>query len=411
MKSSLFLPRTLDLQINYHIRTGYTNRKGEHPIVMRLQYRQEKKDINTGLSVKEKDWISGSGCVATSSKMHQVINKHIQDISYAVKDAFDRMKFSLGDFSLDELIERVKGKDTPPETLMEYIDNRIEGYKSKIGLDIAKTTFYKYQRIQRYISEFLATERRLKNIPVSRVDLDFLNSFYTYLRKTKKNCQNSSVSLLHCLKSILHEPVKKGIIRVNPFNDFKFNRVDVPRDYLTMEEIKALQNLEGLSEAMERNRDIFLFACYTGLAYIDIYGLKSHHIIEDPDGSKHIEKYREKSKIMSYIPLLPQAEAILKKYSPTGNCRDFRWKVLSNQKMNVSLKDLAKRANIKKALFMHLARHTFATTITLSNGVPIESVGKMLGHSTLKHTMIYAKVVASKVKEDMNKLKVIMAES
>jgi site-specific recombinase XerD len=175
----------------------------------------------------------------------------------------------------------------------------------------------------------------------------------------------------------------------------------VKRDYLTTEEIKALQRLSGLSEAMERNRDLFLFACFTGLAYSDIVSLESVHIIIDPDGSKHIEKYREKTGILSYVPLLPVAEKILLKYSPTGDCRDFTWRVPSNQKLNFALKEIARLAGIEKILFMHLARHTFATTVTLSNGVPIESVGKMIGHSGMKNLMIYAKIVNSKVKKDM----------
>jgi site-specific recombinase XerD len=179
----------------------------------------------------------------------------------------------------------------------------------------------------------------------------------------------------------------------------------VNRDYLTMEEIKALQQLEGLNEAVERNRDLFLFACYTGLSYSDIATLKSIHVVEEADGSCSIMKARQKSKQLSFVPLLPAAEKILKKYSPTGKCSDFQWKVVSNQKLNQSLKEIAKRAGIEKKLFMHLGRHTFATTVTLSNGVPIETVGKMLGHSTLKHTQIYAKVVVSKVKNEMMALK------
>jgi site-specific recombinase XerD len=203
------------------------------------------------------------------------------------------------------------------------------------------------------------------------------------------------------LKTILHEPVKKGVIRYNPFVSMALTQQPVKRDYLTTEEIKTLQQLDGLTDAMERNRDLFLFACFTGLAYSDIATLRSQHIIIDPDGSKHIEKYREKTGILSYVPLLPVAEKILIKYSPTGDCRDFTWRVPSNQKLNFALKEIARLAGIDKNLFMHLARHTFATTVTLSNGVPIESVGKMIGHSGMKNLMIYAKIVNSKVKKDM----------
>ena len=157
----------------------------------------------------------------------------------------------------------------------------------------------------------------------------------------------------------------------------------------------------GLTQETLSSEPLQLFACFTGLAYSDITTLRSQHIIIDPDGSKHIEKYREKTGILSYVPLLPVAEKILIKYSPTGDCRDFTWRVPSNQKLNFALKEIARLARIEKNLFMHLARHTFATTVTLSNGVPIESVGKMIGHSGMKNLMIYAKIVNSKVKKDM----------
>jgi site-specific recombinase XerD len=206
---------------------------------------------------------------------------------------------------------------------------------------------------------------------------------------------------MNCLRTILDKPVKDGVIRINPFRSVSLTRKPVIRDYLTMDELRALQNLSGLSEAMERNRDLFLFACFTGLAYADIFDLGSHHIIIEPDGVKHIEFYRNKTGVISYIPLISAAEKILLKYSPGADCRDFQWKVPSNQKLNAALKTIARLAGINKKLFMHLGRHTFATTVTLSQGVSIESVSKMLGHTSLKHTQLYAKIVNNRVKKDM----------
>jgi site-specific recombinase XerD len=306
-----------------------------------------------------------------------------------------------GDFSLNELVERLKGNEEAPETLWEYVTAKLNEIKHRVDVDLALTTYFKYQRTATYLKEYLDRKLSLKNIPLTRVDQAFLEGFFNYLRREKKNSNNSAVALMNCLKTILHEPVKKGVIRYNPFVSMALTQQPVKRDYLTTEEIKTLQQLDGLTDAMERNRDLFLFACFTGLAYSDITTLRSHHIIIDPDGSKHIEKYREKTGILSYVPLLPVAEKILIKYSPTGDCRDFTWRVPSNQKLNFALKEIARLAGIEKNLFMHLARHTFATTVTLSNGVPIESVGKMIGHSGMKNLMIYAKIVNSKVKKDM----------
>ena len=156
---------------------------------------------------------------------------------------------------------------------------------------------------------------------------------------------------------------------------------------------------------MARKKDIFLFACYTGLAYMDIKQLRKEHIISENDGSFYIIKPRQKTGQESIIPLLPAAENILRKYSMTGQLLDFQWYISSNQKMNLGLKYIGERAGVTKTLHMHLARHTFATTVTLANGVPIESVSKMLGHTNIRQTQHYAKVVASKIKLDMVKLK------
>lgn len=397
-------PQLAGFNISFLIRSSYTNKNGESPIVIKLVYYGERKELNTGFSVKVKHWNSSTGFVKNNAATASTINKELVKLQYDVETTFTKMKEQLGDFRIGELIERLKGTKEAPQTIQEYMKLTIDDYESRIGVDLAQTTFYKYRRTTNYFTSFLKQKRGLANLPVSRIDADLLNAFFLYLRKEKKNSHNSSSALMNCLRTILEEPVKKGVIRRNPFHEVELTRKPVHRAYLTLDEIKSLQNLKGLSDALERNCDLFLFACFTGLAYIDIKKLKRIHIIVDPDGSKHIEAYRGKNNELSYIPLIEAAEQILLKYSPTGDCRDFIWRVPSNQKLNKSLKVIAKLAGIEKNLFMHLGRHTFATTVTLSRGISIESVSKMLGHSTLKHTQIYAKIVNSKVKDEMKKL-------
>jgi site-specific recombinase XerD len=158
------------------------------------------------------------------------------------------------------------------------------------------------------------------------------------------------------------------------------------------------------NEDLQRKRAIFLFACYTGLAYTDLKQLSASHIIQEADGSNYILKPRQKTGQESIIPLLPSAKKILLKYSMTGKVSDFKWFISTNQKMNLGLKYIGQKSGITIALHMHLARHTFGTTVTLANGVPIETVSKMLGHATIRQTQHYAKVVATKIKLDMAKL-------
>jgi integrase len=199
--------------------------------------------------------------------------------------------------------------------------------------------------------------------------------------------------------------IRNGVIKINPYDTFRVGFKPVDRDYLDKEEIEKLANLEIDDQRLALYRDFFLFACYTGLAYSDIQQFKREHIKLDTDGTYYIKKPRQKTGGVSIIPLLDPAIRILIKYSLTGDPRDFIWHVVCNQVLNRHLKKIARMAKIDKQLFMHLARHTFATTVTLSNGVPLETVSKMLGHTSLKHTVRYARVVAEKIKNDMGRVR------
>jgi site-specific recombinase XerD len=176
------------------------------------------------------------------------------------------------------------------------------------------------------------------------------------------------------------------------------------RNFLS-QEIDKIATLHLNDPDLDRKRDIFLFACYTGLAYVDLQQLNSSHLIKETDNSWYIRKPRQKTGQDSIIPLLPAAIRILEKYSVANDIANFHWFVSTNQKMNRGLKFIAKRAGIEKDLHMHLARHTFATTVTLANGVPIETVSKMLGHANIKQTQHYAKVIPLKIKLDMEKIR------
>ncbi len=394
-----------EISISYLLRKAYRLKNGECPIVVKIQYQGERKEINTGLSAKALDWDAKEGCVSANNKKAMAINKDLARIQNDIDERFIEMRRTIGDFSLGELIERLKGKSNAPQTIVEYLKIKIDDYQSRIGIDLAQTTFYKYRRTATYFQDFLFDKLGQKNLAVTRINKLLLEDFFKYLRKEKKNSHNSSSALMNCLNSILDDAEKAGIIRFNPFKEILLTRKPVNREYLTSDEILAMQKLNNLIPSLDRNRDLFLLACFTGLAYSDIKALHALNIIVEPDGSKHIERYRTKSMVMSYIPLLTAAENILLKYSPTKDCRDFQWKVPCNQKLNQSLKEIAKLAGIHRNLFMHLGRHTFATTVTLSQGISIESVSKMLGHTTLKHTQVYAKIVNSKVKGEMGKLK------
>lgn len=242
------------------------------------------------------------------------------------------------------------------------------------------------------------------DIPVKDVDHKFITGLEYYLKTTRKCAHNSAIKYITNFKKIIRIAYANDWIDKDPFLHWKAELKIVEREFLAEEEIQKIIKLELKMERLDQVRDIFIFCCYTGLAYVDVKKLEDSDIVIGIDGERWIKTRRSKTDTRSNIPLLPTAIAIIEKYS-THNDSDKLLPVLSNQKMNAYLKEIADVCGIEKNLTFHLARHTFATTVTLTNGVPIESVSKTLGHKSLKTTQHYAKILDRKVSDDMAILK------
>jgi site-specific recombinase XerD len=394
----------LDIRFSFICRSTYANDEGRNPIVLRVVFRKERRDVFTGLYCFKSDWDGDSQAVLRTDKSFRMINQNLQLILQRANGTFDQLRFSGVPFTIDELINKMKGTEDGPELLIDFLQQGIDKLKKRVGVDISKATWFKYRRSLQHVIDFLQAEYNVKNYPLSKIDAKFLEKYYYFMRTDKQISHNSVLKYFQSFRSILSPAVKSGIIKHDPFAEVKFKPKPVYKEVLTQEELDRLTSVPLAGKDLNRIRDIFLFACYTGLAYTDIKQLNSQHIIMDADSTLYIRKPRQKTGQESIIPLLPPAVRILKKYSLTGNIRDLGWYVSSNQKMNKRLKNIGEYSGISKELHMHMARHTFATTVTLSNGVPLETVSSMLGHASLRQTQHYAKIVASKVKRDMEKL-------
>ena len=394
----------LDIRFVFFCRTTYTNKAGECPIVLRISYRDERTDIFTGLNCAPDAWDSDGQRVVGRDKNAGNINQNIADILYKCKEQFDAMKYRGKPFTLDEFVMKLKAKDQKPETIVNYLKSKAKELKERVGIDITAATHQKYLRCIKHMEAFLFVKFKNKDISITSINNKLIMDFFYYLRTEKANSHNTSVNYIKCLKTVMMPAIKNGTLYNDPFFGSKITSKVVSRGFLSMEELGKIENLKDLPGGILQARDIFLFACYTGMAYIDIKQFSRKHLVAESDGSMCIHKPRQKTGIISIIPLLPVAQRILESYSPTGNAQDFRWSVITNQKINEHLKSIQTQAGIKQDLFFHLARHTFATTITLSNGVPLETVSKMLGHSNISMTQRYAKISGYKIKEDMKKL-------
>jgi len=224
---------------------------------------------------------------------------------------------------------------------------------------------------------------------------------------------NTAVKYIKNFNKIIKICLANDWLDKNPFNNYKSKIKEVERDFLSEEELQAILNKDFKTDRLSLVRDIFIFSCFTGLAYIDVKNLTKSHISIGIDGEKWIYTHRQKTESASKIPIIPITQMIIDKYEnhPQSNNQDVLLPILSNQKMNAYLKEIAAICEIEKELTFHIARHTFATTVTLTNGVPIESVSKMLGHKNIKTTQHYAKILDKKVSEDMQVLRLKFSQS
>ena len=279
-----------------------------------------------------------------------------------------------------------------------------------VGKEFAQGTLVRYKTTIKHTKEFLKWRYNISDIEIKKIDYGFLNDFEFFLR-TEKSCNNNSaVKYIKNFGKIIRICLANGWMERDPFLNYHSKFDEVTRMFLNDDEIEMLSAKDFKNERLSLVRDIFLFSCFTGLAYIDTQKLTEHNITIGLDNNKWIFTKRQKTKTTSNIPLLTQAEKIIEKYKTNPICinKGRLLPVLSNQNMNAYLKEIADICGVNKELTYHIARHTFATTFTLSNGVSIESVSKMLGHKSIKTTQHYAKILDAKVSADMNDLKIVL---
>jgi integrase len=279
--------------------------------------------------------------------------------------------------------------------------------ESLVGKEFTLGTMKRYITSLRHTKNFLKWKFNVSDIDIRSIDHAFMKDYEFYLRSVKNCNNNSAVKYLRNFGKIIHICIANEWLEKNPLRNFKTQIKVVERVFLTEEEIQTMVDKVFLTDRLNQVRDIFVFSCFTGLAYIDVKNLRKSQISTGIDGEKWIYTHRKKTGTKSNIPLLPIALEILEKYKNHPQCinQDRVLPVLSNQKTNCYLKEVADLCGINKELTFHIARHTFATTVTLANGVPIESVSEMLGHKNLQTTQHYAKVLDKKVSNDMLLLK------
>ena len=395
------------INVLFYIKRAKINSNGLVPVFIRITVEGKRIDKSTGKYVLPERWSTETSRLKGNSEESRSINNHLDLIRKEVFETEKNLLLKGVILNFENFKNEYLGIESTKRYLVPIFEDHNRKVKELVGREYAIATHKRYETSLRHLKEFLEYKFKISDIDIERIDYAFIADYEFFLR-TKRNCSNNTaIKYVKNFHKVVNICLANGWLVKSPFTNYKPKIKEVVRDYLLDDEIKAIRDKNITSFRLDLVRDIFLFSCYTGLAYIDVKQLKKSNISIGIDGDKWIFKSRQKTDVNSKIPILPPALEILDKYKEHPKCLNegFLLPILSNQKMNAYLKEIADICGINKELTFHIARHTFATTVTLSNGVPIETVSKMLGHTNLKTTQHYAKILDKKISEDMKILK------
>ncbi len=380
---------------------------GECPIYLKININGDKSRFPVKRHVLPEKWDSKRTKMKGRTKEAEVFNKYLDAIRLRANKLYNELLTMNAEVTSLMLKNAILGtNEARPKTIIDVFDDYVERLHSLIGKETSYANFQKYRTTRNHLQAYLQKAYRVSDVSVNRVDHSMIEGFEHFL-KTEKGCNyNTSIKFLQNLKRITKDCIKRGWLKKDPFANKALSLKEVSRPYLNEEELNRILALKLSIDRLERVRNYFLFACFTGLSYADVKKLTRKEI-EITDSGKWIKTHRQKTGSTVYIPILGVAWQIIQKYNPYFDQlmpEDPVLPIMSNQKMNGYLKEIADLAKVTKQLSYHIARHTFATTVTMLNGVPIETVSKMLGHKNIRSTQHYARIVDKKVNEDMKEL-------
>ncbi len=385
----------------------FTRKKKNQPdsaiLYARVTINGKKLEISLKRTISVNRWNQASTRMIGNSPESFQINKKLNETRSQLFKIHDALQKEDKVITVDLVKSRFLGTDQDHKTLSQLI----EYHETNMGKVLKYGTMKNYTTTSTYLKDYLKTQHRTTDIYLKHIDYQFTLGFESYLRNLDGLRNNGLMKHMERFKKLMRLAEHLDWIEKNPTKRFKLRFDSVDMVYLSKSELEKLKTQQLENPTLRLNRDIFVFACYTGLAYADVKALAKNHLQFGIDGKKWIYTRRSKTNTSVRIPLLVEAEKILDRYKdhPKAEQHNKLLPVYSNQKTNHYLKEIAKKAKINKKLSFHTARHTFATTVTLANGVPIETVSKLLGHTKIATTQIYARVIDSKISSDIDCLR------
>ena len=395
------------ISILFYAKRAKSTSDGLVPIYLRVTVNGQRIEQSTKRYVEPIKWSSEQGKMKGNSEEARALNTYLDILKAKVYDIQKEIIHDGEVANFENIRNKLLGLETRKRMLVPIFEDHNKKVEALLNDEFAPGTLERYKTSLKHTVDFLQWKYKISDIDITKIDHSFVTEYEFYLRSEKKCANNTAVKYIKNFGKIIRICIANGWIDKNPFVNYKSKVKEVERVFLVEEELQTMADKEFQIERLNQVKDIFLFSCFTGLAYIDVKKLTKNNINIGIDGERWIFTNRQKTDTKSNIPLLPMAEQIIAKYKNHPQCinEGKLLPVLSNQKMNGYLKEVADLCGIQKELTFHIARHTFATTVTLTNGVPIESVSKMLGHKNLRTTQHYAKILDRKVSDDMKLLR------
>jgi integrase len=382
---------------------------GKVPIYARITVDKKRADLSVKQSIEENNWNSMKGMAKGSREDIRSLNLFLERYKSNIVSLYQEMLLQKKIITAEAIKNSFQGTDLKEFTLCKLV----EYHNTNLKDSLAWGTMKNYSTTQKYLQSFMKKRHNVSDVYLSELSFKFITEFEMFLRNHKPLdhqrplSNNGVMKHLERFRKMIGMAERMEWIDRDPFAKYKLKFDKVERGFLTKEELASIEHHMFKLDRLDWIRDLFIFSCYTGLAYIDVMQLKLSNITVGIDGERWLITKREKTNNAVRVPLLPKALEIIQKYKddPRAVAEGTLLPIVTNQTLNGYLKEIASICGVSKDLTFHLARHTFATTVTLTNGVPIESVSKMLGHSSIKTTQVYAKVIEQKLSEDMKSLR------
>lgn len=398
--------RKSTFSILFYIKRKKLLKNGDAPVYMRVTVDGRFLEASLKRGVNPKVWNEKKQRSTGRDRLSLELNDHLDDTLARLLKIHQRFTDEKKIINPKTILDEWNGRVEKPKMLCEVFKEDNLKYRQRLEIgDVVLNTVLRNKRAERYLGEFIRKRYNADDIPFSSIDNAFVRDFHLFLRVDKKQEQNTANKYCKILKRIVTLALDNKWMEINPFQGMRFQAKATNRQFLTEKELATIMNKTFTLERLNVVRDIFVFCALTGLSFSDVEGLKPEHVSVDDDGNYWIHKARQKTKNVCSIPYLESARAIADKYAGHPLCkkRGVLLHVISNQRMNSYLGEIAGICGINKPLTMHIARHSFAC-LALANGVSMEIIARMLGHSDIRTTKIYAKVIDKSIAEQMGGL-------